>query len=151
MVIYPLKIKVLIMNFIKSQLSIFCVLYLYPYYINPPVNLQVYFSIVVGIVYTFAYSDYSIYKVNVNINEKDKNIGALKAIFFNRKKVIYINRNNVDIDKSSKRTLFEKLIGRYTIYEIDGLGFRIYKNLYSRPDFERLRVYVKNVLGIEIQ
>jgi len=147
MVIYPSKIKVLITNFIKSQLTIFFILYLYPYYLNPSVSLQVFFSIVVGVVYTFAYLDYSVF--NVNINENDRKIGALKAVLFNRGKTIYIDKKNVDVGKSLKRTLFEKIVGRYTVYDLDGLGFKVFKYYYSRPEFEKIKFYLKTFLALK--
>jgi len=98
-------------------------------------------------------SVYSLFFVNNNIEFScGQCIGGRtleKGLFVKRQQFVF--SENVNINKSIKRSFYERVIGQYEIYNLDGSGFKFNKNYFSKNKLEVIKEKLKIILDIEFE
>jgi len=62
----------------------------------------------------------------------------------------FVTQESLDIALSQNRNLFDRIFGRYQIYNKEGLGFVIQKYCFLRKDFKQIQSHLDKVLGFSI-
>jgi len=76
-------------------------------------------------------------------------IGGRAIKSYNIKKQQFISRGEVDHGRS-KRSRYQKLLGKYKIYSINGQGFEFNRYFFSPQDFKIIQCQLRELLGINI-
>ena len=89
-------------------------------------------------------------KFDIQVSEDNKFIGGPNQRLNWKKSPKFVSKETLDVDRSSKRSFFDHLIGRYKIYNKEGSGFEFNRHYFFKEDVRKIKYEIHNVLGIKI-
>lgn len=63
--------------------------------------------------------------------------------------LVFVAASDADVERSNKRSFYDRLKGAYGVYDTQGSGFRFVRSYFSRRDFDTIRANIRDVYGID--
>ena len=81
--------------------------------------------------------------------DKDGTMGGSSINTYRVRSQEFVSKQNIDLDRSQKRSSFDRFIGRYRICNIHGKGFMINRYFFFKNDFETIKSKLHDILGVK--
>ena len=77
-------------------------------------------------------------KFDTEVSEDNKFIGGPDQRINRRKSPKFVSKETLDVDRSTKRSIFDYLTGQYKIYNKEGSGFTFNRHYFFKEDFRKI-------------
>lgn len=141
---------VFIIKFIFTSISSILLLILYSIFIQ---EISILVIVLISMVFSLieAILELFLYNRNIIVLEKDKGIGGLASEGFKLRKQQFVFNETIDLKRSENQSQFEKLIGRYKIYDLNGNSFQFNRHFFFKNDFNLIELKLHELLGVNLR
>ena len=108
----------------------------------------------VTIVTTFAFLFNLVYalffeKKSIVVSSDRHMIGTRESKLDWRRRSRFVSRETVDLPRSANRRIYDRLVGRYVVYDKKGFGFSFNKYFFKQQNLNKIKNEILIVLGVE--
>lgn len=87
---------------------------------------------------------------DIEVTSDEEMIGGQTCSQIYLRKQQFISKKNINRELSSERNLYNRIIGQFKIYDINGQGFRLNKHFFSKENFGTIQRKLNELFEITI-